>query len=63
MKVNCNCIANSNGHCVAEACHGEIQTLDARFNTPEARKQVYACAVQSFIDYFSEDYTDDDLEE
>ena len=63
MKVNCNCIANDNGHCVAEACWGEIRTLDARFNSPEVRKQVYECAAQSFADYFSENYTDDDLEE
>lgn len=61
--VNCNCIANDNGHCVAETCRGEIQALDARFGSPEVRRQAYACAARSFADYFSEDYTDDNLEE
>lgn len=63
MKINCNCIANDNGRCVAETCHGEIRTFGARPSTPEARRQRYACAVQGFEDYFSENYTDEDLEE
>ena len=51
MKINCNCIANDNGHCTAETCHGEIRALDARPETSEARRQRYMCAVQpSFAD-------------
>lgn len=63
MKINCNCIANDNGRCVAETCRGEIRALDARPETSEARRRRYMCAVQSFYDYFGENYTDEDLEE
>ena len=62
MKVNCNCIANDNGRCVAETCRGEIRMFGVRFGTSEDRRQWYAFAAQDFDDYFSGDYTDDDLE-
>lgn len=63
MEVNCNCIANCNGRCVVKTCWGEMQRLDAQFNSLEERKWAYECAAQSFADYFSENYTDDDLKE
>ena len=63
MKVACHCIANDNGHCVAETCHGEIRMLDAKLGTPESRREHYDFAVKAFSDYFGEGYEDDDLDE
>lgn len=52
MKVNCDCIANYNGRCMAPACRGPIKALDAKLNTPEARAMLYSSSVKAFTECF-----------
>lgn len=63
MKVTCHCIANNNGYCIAETCHGEIIMFDTKFDTTESRRKHYDLAIKAFSDYFEEEYEDDDLDE
>lgn len=43
-KVSCACIANVEGHCVAEKCEGEIIAFDVKISTPEQAKEFYQLA-------------------
>lgn len=53
MKVSCHCIANINGHCVAESCKGEMIGFDLNISTTEQAKQFYEVAAKMFEEEFS----------
>lgn len=53
MKVSCHCIANIDGHCVAESCRGEITALDVNISSQEQAKRLYDAAASMFEGEFS----------
>ncbi len=55
-KVNCQCIANSNGVCKVKNCDGEIKRLMINDKDPDRAAWRYEISLKAFEDAFSEDF-------